>query len=73
MATVAPSTRVTGHPDTDPNSALCVIADRADTCTRYVYNTGSNVFYSVVAHSDGSKYTLVSTIFTNLAVLKVMF
>ena len=26
--TVTPSTCVTGHPDTGPNSALCVIADR---------------------------------------------
>ena len=26
MSTSTPSTRVTGHPDTGPNSALCVIA-----------------------------------------------
>ena len=31
VSTSTPSTRVTGHPDTGPNSALCVIAGR-ETC-----------------------------------------
>ena len=28
MSTTVPSTCVTGHPNTDPNSALCIIADQ---------------------------------------------
>ena len=28
MSTVVPSTCITGHPDTDPNSALCSTADQ---------------------------------------------